>query len=188
MQTYLEKSLDTIEKFCPVCKNKNDRNAIVCIHCGAQMEENLTGMAGTTRNTGGLFIDSTRIPETIIDNKMIPVDGIAIYAAGTLKPLYLRIKNEFVIGRKAEETSENFLDLSELDGFNMGLSRRHAMIRRGETGLEIMDLSSTNGTWMNDERLAPNKPYPLKNGAQLRLGRLRLLVVHHSVPEVSKKG
>lgn len=180
-------SLDILEKFCPVCKNKNERTAFVCMYCGAQLEEDSSGIARTTRNTGGLFIDSTKIPDSIIDNKLIPEDGIAIYAAGTLKPYYLRTKKEFVIGRKAEETSESFLNLSDLDGFNMGLSRRHAMIRRTEAGYEVIDLSSTNGTWMNDERLVPQKPYQLKNGAQLRLGRLRLLIIHHSVVEASRK-
>ena len=183
-----ETKLEVLEKFCPICKNKNDRYAIVCIHCGAPMEdEKPTGMARTTRNTGGLSFDLSRLPDSVIDNSLIPDDGIAIYAAGTLKPYYLRIKGEFVIGRKAEETSSTFLDLSELDGYNMGISRRHVMICRADNGYEVTDLSSTNGTWMNDERLVPNKPYRLKNGAQLRVGRLRLLVTYRSASEVSEE-
>jgi pSer/pThr/pTyr-binding forkhead associated (FHA) protein len=151
------------------------------------MEESPTGMARTTRNTGGIFTDSTKIPDELIDNTLIPEGGIAIYAAGTSKPFYLQLKKEIVIGRKLEETPETFLDLSELDGFNMGLSRRHAMIRRAEVGYEIIDLSSTNGSWLNEERLIPEKPYQLKNGAQVRVGRLRLLVIYHSVVEASRK-
>jgi len=151
------------------------------------MEEYPTGMARTTRDTGGIFTDSTKIPDELIDNTLIPEGGIAIYAAGTSKPFYLQLKKEIVIGRKLEETSETFLDLSELDGFNMGLSRRHAMIRRAEVGYEIIDLSSTNGSWLNEERLIPEKPYQLKNGAQVRIGRLRLLVIYHSVVEASRK-
>jgi pSer/pThr/pTyr-binding forkhead associated (FHA) protein len=53
------------------------------------------------------------------------------------------------------------------------------MIRRAGTGFEIVDLASTNGSWLNDERLVPNKPYPLANGSQLRFGRMRLLVLFH---------
>jgi hypothetical protein len=119
---------------------------------------------------------------------MIPEDGVAIYAAGSLKPYYLHIKDGIVIGRKkGEGTLENFLDLSDLDGYDMGISRRHAKIQHTENGYEIIDLSSTNGTWMNEERLVPDKPYPLKNGAQVRLGRLRLLVTHRTESETTTK-
>lgn len=159
----------------------------MCIHCGEKLVESSTGMARTTRNTGGIFTDSAKIPETLINKALIPEDGIAVYAAGTLKPYYLHVKKEIIIGRKFEDSTENFLDLSGLDGFNLGLSRRHVMIRKAETGYEITDLSSTNGTWMDDERLVPERPYHLKNGAQLRIGRLRLLIVHHSVGEPSAK-
>jgi len=178
--------LEISEKFCPVCKNKNDRTAVKCIHCGAPLDVQPTGMARTTKDTGGLFVDLSKLPDSLINRSLIPTDGIAIYAAGTLKPFYLRIKDEFVIGRKVEETSETFLDLSELDGFNMGLSRRHVMIRRAKNGYEVIDLSSTNGTWMNEERLVPEKPYELKNGSQLRIGRLRLLITYLTESELSK--
>jgi hypothetical protein len=183
----LEISLNIQEKFCPVCKNKNDRLASVCIHCGAQLGEISSGMAKTTRNTGGIFVDPTNIPEPTIDIDLIPEDGLAISIAGTLKPFYLRIQKEFVIGRKLEKTSETFLDLSRLDGFNMGISRQHLMIRRAEAGYEVIDLSTTNGTWMNGDRLVPERPYPLQNGAQLRLGRLRLLIRYHSSDETRKE-
>lgn len=151
------------------------------------MEEDSVNMGMTTRHTGGLRFDVSKLPDSVIDHSLIPEDGIAIYAAGTLKPYYRHIEKEFVIGRKANELPETFLDLSELDGYNMGISRRHAMIRRSDNGYEIIDLSSTNGTWMNDERLIPNKPYKLKNGSQLRIGRLRLLVTYRTTQETAKE-
>lgn len=119
---------------------------------------------------------------------MTPAEGIAIFLEGTTKPVFLSSEKEFIIGRKTEgEASTSLLDLSELDGFKMGISRRHATIRQLEAGYEIIDLSSTNGSWLNDERLVPNKPYPLADRSQLRLGRLRFLVLYHSVSEPVKK-
>jgi hypothetical protein len=174
--------LEISEKFCPVCKNKNKRKAVVCQYCGALLDETRTDQAATTRNTSGLTKVPAKIPESLIDYALIPKDGIAIYAAGASKPVYIRIDKELVIGRKEAETSETFLDLSGLglDGFNMGLSRRHALIRRIPSGYEIIDLSSTNGTWQNDRRLVPNKPYQMPSGAQLRFSLLQVLVVYHS--------
>lgn len=169
------------EKFCPVCKNKNERNAIVCIHCGASLESHRLDSPATTKNAEVPEIVSAKIANPPIDDALIPDDGIAIYAAGTSKPVYLRFDKELIFGRRGEEPSDGaLLDLSELGGYQMGISRRHAMIRRGEPGYEIIDLASTNGSWLNDERLVPNKPYPLKSGAQLRFGRMRLLILYHS--------
>lgn len=119
---------------------------------------------------------------------MIPDDGIAVYAAGTSKPVYLRFDKELIFGRKADEPSDgNLLDLTEIGGYQMGISRRHAMIRRGEAGYELIDLASTNGSWLNDERLSPKKPYPLASGAQLRFGRMRLLILYRTVKKKKKE-
>ena len=60
----------------------------------------------------------------------------------------------------------------------MGISRHHAKIQRVAGGYEITDLESTNGTWVNEKRLTPNKPYPLSSGCLLRLGRMRLYVIY----------
>lgn len=172
--------MEISEKFCPICKNKNGLGAIVCRYCGALLERYATDEAATTRNTETQTNVPAKIGESRIDEVVIPADGIVIYAMGTSKPIDVRSDKEFIIGRKVEETSESFLDLSALDGFELGLSRRHAMIRRGKIGYEVIDLSSTNGTWLNDERLIPNKPYQLVSGAQLRIGRMRFLVLYRS--------
>jgi hypothetical protein len=172
-----ESNLEISEIFCPVCKNKNDRKAVTCKYCGASLKQNRPESMTTTRNTGGLTSVPIKLPDSLINLALIPKDGIAIYAAGASKPAYLRIEKELIIGRKEGESPETFLDLSEMDGFNMGLSRRHAMIRRTESGYEVIDLSSTNGTWMNNKRLLPDKPYKLTNGAQIRFGLLQLLIV-----------
>jgi pSer/pThr/pTyr-binding forkhead associated (FHA) protein len=68
----------------------------------------------------------------------------------------------------------------------MGLSRRHALIRQTVSGYEIIDLASTNGTWLNDERLVPYTPYPLQSGSQLRLSRIRLFIFHRLAAERKK--
>lgn len=180
-------NLDTSGKFCPICKHKNARTASVCGYCGALLEDGFTNIAATTKNTGGRFNIPAESVELFINAALIPEGGIGIYVAGAEKPYYLQMDKELVIGRKVETTSKSFLDLSGLNAFNMGLSRRHAMIRRTESGYEVLDLASTNGTWLNDERLIPNKPYPFASGSQLRLARLRLFVMYHIVLEGTKK-
>ena len=179
--------MDISEKFCPICKNKNDREALVCRHCGALFDKHLMDAVATTRNAGPQTNEAESIEELRIDEALVPGGGIAIYIAGTTNPVFLCSDREFVIGRKMQETSESFLDLSNLGGYLLGLSRRHARIRRTARGYEIIDLSSTNGTWLNAERLTPQQPYSLASGSQLRLGRMRLFVLYRSLVETKQK-
>ena len=176
--------MDSSEKICPICQNKNELEAIVCIHCGASLGEN----KNVTTKNAELKINYSEKPKVLkVDEAIIPNSGIAVYFAETTKPFVVQTDKEFIIGRKVIETSEPMLDLSDFDGFKMGLSRRHAMIRQADSGYEIIDLSSTNGTWLNDKRLVPYTPYPLTSGAQLRLSRIRLFVFYRTEAE-EKKG
>jgi hypothetical protein len=113
----------------------------------------------------------------------IPESGIAVYVEGESNPAYLSAKDEFILGRRVGTTSGPLLDLSPLGGYHMGLSRRHAVIRRTAEGYEVFDLGSVNGTWLNEERLVPHQAYPLPSGSHLRLGRMRLFVLYRPFGE-----
>ncbi|HXQ33000.1 MAG TPA: FHA domain-containing protein [Anaerolineales bacterium] len=178
--------MDIFEKFCPVCKQKNDLEALVCMRCGSALETYAMNETEITRTTEVQTRVVERMGELLINEALTPVGGIAMYLAGTSDPVFLSSEKEFVIGRKVEEegTTEAFLDLAKLGGYQMGLSKRHAMIRREVNGYEVIDLSSRNGTWLNDDQLIPNKPYSLASGSQLRLARMRLFVLYRTVAGV----
>src|SRR5687768_313133 len=105
--------LDISTKFCPICKNKNDSQAIVCVHCGAALDTYFVD-PGATRTTDM----PTQGPETIADLRIneiaIPPGEIAFFAQGTSKPVFSCADNEFILGRQKSEASEAFLDLSAL--------------------------------------------------------------------------
>ncbi|MDK1081459.1 MAG: FHA domain-containing protein, partial [Anaerolineae bacterium] len=73
---------------------------------------------------------------------------------------------------------EYLVDLTPLDAINLGISRVHAMIRETKDGYQIIDMESSNGTWLENERLVPKKIYPLESGSRIRLGRLNILVFY----------
>jgi pSer/pThr/pTyr-binding forkhead associated (FHA) protein len=52
------------------------------------------------------------------------------------------------------------------------LSRRHASVTLTEHGVSLVDLGSTNGTWLNDRRLTG--PEYLTDGDVIRIGRTEL--------------
>ena len=175
--------MEKSENFCPVCKNKNERQALVCGYCGAALDEGFPRATVTAANTEVPTSGPSINPGALVDEELIPMNGIAVYAMGVNRPVYVSFDNELIFGRKVNETAESMLDLTKLGGFQLGISRRHAMIRRLGTGYEIIDLASTNGTWMNNEQLIPNKPYPLASGSQLRLGRMRLFLYYRAIRE-----
>jgi pSer/pThr/pTyr-binding forkhead associated (FHA) protein len=53
------------------------------------------------------------------------------------------------------------------------VSRLHCRLTAGDDRLEVVDLKSTNGTFVNDKRIAKAK---LATGDRLRIGRVELTV------------
>lgn len=53
------------------------------------------------------------------------------------------------------------------------VSGSHALIIYGDGGFNLLDLASSNGTWINGERLA-NRSHRLCHGDRIRIGRLTL--------------
>ncbi len=66
------------------------------------------------------------------------------------------------------------IDLT-LDGASAaGVSRRHCRLLRGSDGWRVEDLMSTNYTVLNGKALPAHVPALLRDGDELRLGKLRL--------------
>lgn len=74
------------------------------------------------------------------------------------------IEEEIVIGR--EDTD---LAIDDLE-----LSRRHAVVRRFANRLQVEDLGSTNGTYVDGNRIA--EPTLLGGGAEIRIGTTIMVV------------
>jgi hypothetical protein len=81
------------------------------------------------------------------------------------------------LGRRDERRSiYPDIDLTQDGGATHGVSRQHACIYQGSNGTYVEDINSTNGTFINGERLSPLQTYPLQHGDVLRLGKLELQV------------
>jgi phage tail-like protein len=57
------------------------------------------------------------------------------------------------------------------------VSNMHARIDAGAHGAQLIDLGSTNGTFIDERRLPPNQPYPLVPGEEVRIGPFILIYV-----------
>ena len=70
-----------------------------------------------------------------------------------------------IIGRDAD--NQIALDYPDI-------SRQHAQIVVGEAGFEVMDLGSTNGTYLDNLKLVPRRPAAWGPGQVLRIGDVQL--------------
>ena len=66
------------------------------------------------------------------------------------------------------------IDLSQ----DESVSRRHAEIRRTRDGYTIIDFNSTNGTWVNGQRIPSGETIALSDGDRVAVGRLSLLTIN----------
>jgi pSer/pThr/pTyr-binding forkhead associated (FHA) protein len=67
------------------------------------------------------------------------------------------------------------VDLTAYGGLEKGVSRIHAAVERTGNLLTLVDLGSSNGTFLNGHRLQAEKPYPLREGDEVQLGKM---VIH----------
>lgn len=125
---------------------------------------------------------------------LLGADSIALYFDDASEPFFFSLTHDIVLGRQVPNAPvQTFVDLTLFGGHIKGVSRLHAVIRRSPSGsVEVKDLASSNGTWLNGIRLEPNLPRLLKSGDRLTLGSLLVYVyladieskVEESTPEI----
>jgi diguanylate cyclase (GGDEF)-like protein len=70
-------------------------------------------------------------------------------------------QNEMIIGRDPSA------DISVSD---QSISRKHAKLSKAGNGVQLVDMGSANGTFVNDKKLAPNQPVTLAKEDMVKLG------------------
>lgn len=111
-----------------------------------------------------------------IDHARLRRGTIALYFVGKGEPQIIEVSEKITLGRYVPGHSPPTVDLSEYHAGLMGVSRQHAAITPHGRAYVITDLESTNGTWVNQEKLVPLRPYMLRSGDQLQLGQLILFI------------
>lgn len=159
-------------KSCPYCGYSNREGVLYCEECGHPFIGDQAALLATTQ---------------IIQQEQSGFQGrvawgtahftreaqIVIRIRDHADAIVLEPKSELLIGRSDVKASDSpDLDLSPYGAAEKGVSRRHAVIQRGEDTLTLVDLESTNGTYLNGQRLLPKQPRVLRDGDEIRLGRL----------------
>ncbi len=113
---------------------------------------------------------------TIEDEDQIDNQGILFYIANETKPIVITNEDIIRIGRGDAEANPVALDLTPFYGAELGVSRYHAEIIFQDATYFIKDMGSTNGTWVNNQKIAPYRQTVLQDGDQIRLGHFTMLI------------
>jgi hypothetical protein len=101
------------------------------------------------------------------------------------KPVGLIIDSEITIGRTAGGAVPDF-DLTPFGASLKGVSRIHAKLRPTMHSLTLVDNNSSNGTYCNRSRIAPDTEQPLKEGDVIAFGQAYFLVRVVKSPDASE--
>jgi pSer/pThr/pTyr-binding forkhead associated (FHA) protein len=110
----------------------------------------------------------------------LPEDGLALFVMNEEDPIIIEDASQLIIGRHIEGGSISVVDLTGFGAQESGVSRQHVQISAVDGVFSVIDLGSTNGSWLNQRRLLAGKPYRLHNNDLLLLGQLRVSVCFHS--------
>lgn len=91
-------------------------------------------------------------------------------------PIGLDICGDTVLGRGTEGAAGPDLDLGPFGAMELGVSRRHAMLRPTAKHLLLIDLVSNNGIRCNSAPLGVGRSYPVKHNDTISLGGLAFQV------------
>ncbi|MFP4323059.1 MAG: FHA domain-containing protein [Anaerolineales bacterium] len=85
-------------------------------------------------------------------------------------PLRIHLHNDMTLGRRHKDFIPD-IDLSPFNAYDHGVSRQHAVLRRQNDTVIIVDLNSANNTFLNGQRLVPDQPRILRDGDEIRVGQ-----------------
>jgi hypothetical protein len=152
--------------------------AIFCSQCGAQLVES------NLQTTNKIHLTETRedIKSSAKPSQTPPAIAsdawISLYVLDSGQILPLADRNEFTLGRAAEDQPiVPDVDLSAYNALANGVSRLHAALKRVSDKIVLVDLGSSNGTFLNGNSLSPYSETPLAHGDVVHLGKLRIQVL-----------
>ena len=163
-------------RICPTCDRENALADIRCAQCGVSLahvspteaappESELVSVIGAENAT-----DSCPHCEAAISpgQTTCPYCGESLQTGPRIVLEWpwgaQAFDGELIVGR--DPAASPLAD--RLAGYG-NLSRRHVRLRPAAEGLWIEDLGSTNGVFVNENRLAPHQPFLLTENGQLRL-------------------
>jgi hypothetical protein len=152
-----------------------------CAECGAQLDgiETLTTQAITNEQIANELNRKAPRPDPL----SVPANSwISLHLMDSGKILPLASRNEFTLGRLSEgQPIMPDIDLTPYQAYASGVSRLHAVVKRDADRVLVMDLGSSNGTYLNGRRLNPHMEESLNHGDIVALGKLKIQILLRNI-------
>jgi hypothetical protein len=166
---------------CTNCQHKNVAGAMFCAECGAQLDgvETLITQAITDEQIASDLSKKSARQDPV----STPVNSwISLHLMDSGKILPLASRNEFTLGRLSEgQPIMPDIDLTPYQAYASGVSRLHAVVKRDAERVMVMDLGSSNGTYINGRRINPHVEEALNHGDIIALGKLKIQVLLRNI-------
>lgn len=133
-----------------------------------------------------IYLHPKARPGTNLVSREVPW-AIEFRMIETGEVFHVPVRSAITIGRSdVEQTIKPDVDLAPYGGYQKGVSRRHAIIMVRDQHLIVRGLSTTNGTWINGALLATGEESPLRDGDELMIGRMPLVIGFIAAPAQSR--
>lgn len=161
---------ETDKRLCPQCGQENESSAVVCANCG-------TPLRPSTFPVSNVQLPRTEDAEG--KPKHRPSNGgVALWVRNDPHPVLIEPDEGVILGRETDPRKDppSLINLARYNAYRLGVSRRHAQIECKTDSCLLLDLGSSNGTWINGLKLRPYQPAVLKSGDRVNLARLEFIV------------
>lgn len=160
---------------CPSCEAENLPGTLFCVRCGTYLPSG--GPLRTEPLPDQEDGKPARPRQDGSDGEEEKALNIEVEVLNTGRRVLLSADREILVGRlDAAHGIFPELDMTTDGGLEQGVSRRHARIYTRDGTCFVEDLDSTNGTFLNEERITPYLPYAFRDGDLLMFGTMRLKV------------
>lgn len=156
---------------CPHCGHEDREGILFCQECGQSLQGTLNAVLPTRQ------LDQSGNPGAVKATWGTARFGqdasIIIHIRDAAEPVLLRPAKKMILGRADTASSQKpDVDLTPYGALEKGVSRIHAAIYRSDDTLTLVDMGSANGTHLNGQRLVPEQPRILRDGDEIRFGKL----------------
>lgn len=159
-------------RYCPYCGHENREGIFFCEECGHGLKiEDVAHKS--TQKFKNMAVELQHEQSPWMGTDVTEVGTLVIHIRNAADPLLIELVETVVLGRADTSSPEQpDIDLTPFGALEKGVSRLHAIISRGEDVLTLTDIGSSNGTYLNGQKLARQHPSILRDGDELRLGKL----------------
>lgn len=151
---------------CPFCSELIDSDSLFCDQCGRELKSCPAGHGfkkGNACNECGALLKNHPTPAS-----SEPAEPSVLFS--TQLNARIKLMDGAILGRRTGA----YVDLF---GSQPYVSGTHARFQRNETGQwEVVDLGSTNGTFLNRKRIEPHQPMVIQLGDTLAFYDLSFVV------------